>query len=119
MGAAALIEQRRASLLFKVLCRHQILNLQGKNTAAVVYGRRSTRPADNLFQHYAREWPNILDIIDYTNLKRFDDRPYHGTFIAEVVQEVTNWARHAVVAMTFQRATNRNLLYLIVMYLDV
>ena len=119
VGAAALIEQRRNTLLFKVPCRHHILNLQGKNTAPVVSGRRSTGPADPLFQRYAREWPNILDNIDYTNLKRFDDRPYQGTFIAAVVQEVRNWVRHAVAAMTFQRATNRNLLYLIVMYLDV
>ena len=119
VGAAALIEQRRATLLFKVPCRHHILNLLGKNTAPVVSGRRSTGPADPLFQRYAREWPNILDNIDYTNLKRFDDRPYQGTFIAAVVQEVRNWVRHAVAAMTFQRATNRNLLYLIVMYLDV
>ena len=119
VGAAALIEQRRATLLFKVPCRHHITNLLGKNTAPVVSGRRSTGPGDPLFQRYAREWPDLVDNIDYANLKRFDDRPYIGTFIAAVVQEVRNWARHAVTAMTFTRATNKNLLYLIVMYLDV
>ena len=64
VAAAALIEERRASLLFKLPCRHHILNLLGKNTALVVSARRSTDPADPLFQRYAREWPNILDNID-------------------------------------------------------
>ena len=102
----------------KIPCRHHHLDLNGKNISPVVSGRKSQGPADPLFQRYAREWPNLFSNIDYTNLKKFNIQPYIGTFLEEVFVEVRNWARQAASTMTFSRGTHRNLLHLIVVYLD-
>ena len=118
VGAAALIERHKGTLLFKMPCRHHSIDLHGKNISPVVSGRRSQGPGDPLFLRYAREWPDFYQNIDYTNLKKFDERPYIGTFLHEVLVEVRMWARHAVTTMTFSKGTFRNLLHLIVVYLD-
>ena len=119
VGAAALIERHKGTLLFKMPCRHHSIDLHGKNISPVLSGRRSQGPGDPLFLRYAREWPDFYQNIDYTNLKKFDERPYIGTFLHEVLVEVRMWARHAVTTMTFSKGTFRNLLHLIVVYLDV
>ena len=49
VGAAALIEEARGELLFKMNCRHHQIDLFGKNISPVVSGRTSTGPSDPLF----------------------------------------------------------------------
>ena len=118
VGSAALVEQERGCAILKMPCRHHHIDLFGKNISPVVSGKRSQGPTDPLFQQYAREWPNIFTNIDYANLKKFNVQPYLGTFLEEMFVEVRNWARHAATTMTFSSGTHRNLLHLIVVYLD-
>ena len=117
VGAVALIARHKNCQVLKHPCRHHIYDLFGKNIVVVVSGRRSSGPRAPLFLRYAREWPNIVDNIDYGNLKRFNLRPHLGTFIEEVVVSVRNWVRHAYLTEVFSRGDYEDLVKLIIAYL--
>ena len=119
MGAAALIEEARGELLFKMTCRHHHVDLFGKNISPVVSGRRSTGPADPLFSQYFRGWNDLSDNIDYLNLQPLNLQPYLGTVVAQVALEVRQWALHAFNTYVFSRGTYSNLLHLIMATLGV
>ena len=119
VGAAALIEHYRGCQLLKCPCRRHILDLFGKTLCAVVSGEKSTGPAYPLFKSYFRVWPELLNNIDYANLRRFDIETWRGTFLELEALEIQTWVRHAILSKSFKKGTHRNLLMLIAAYFDV
>ena len=102
------------------LLKHIVIwDLFGKTLCVVVSGQRSTGPAYPLFLVYFRIWPEICNTIDYNNLKRFDMRPWRGTFMEQVVLDVRVWVVRAIRSKGFKKGTHLNLLNLIAAYLDV
>ena len=119
VGAAALIEHHRGCQILKCPCRRHIWDLFGKTISVVVSGQRTTGPQYPLFQRYARIWAEIMDTIDYGNLKRFDEEAWQGTFLEQVVADVKVWVVHAITSRSFKKGTHLNLLNLIAAYLNV
>jgi hypothetical protein len=70
IGTVTLVENELGRQILKLPCRHHISDLYGKNTAKAVSGRISSGPGDVLFLRYKREWPNLVDTIDYTNITK-------------------------------------------------
>jgi hypothetical protein len=101
----------------KTPCRHHIWDLFGKNIKRIVSGRPSSGPGDPIFLRYNKAYPELVDNIDYTNLKIFDIAPWRGTFVEQMVVDVKAWARHAYITEVFPRGDYYDLLNLLIKFL--
>ena len=119
VGTVALFEEEKGEQILKVPCQHHIYDLFGKNLIKVVTGRASTGPGHPLFIRFAREWPNLVDTIDYGNLQKLDVVPWNGTFVEQLVEDLRVWCRHAYITEVFQRGSYYDLLHSIMEYLGV
>ena len=72
----------------KTPCPHLIWDLFGKKIKRIVSGRPSSGPGDPIFLRYNKAYPELVDNIDYTNLKIFDIAPWRGTFVEQMVVDV-------------------------------
>ena len=117
VGTVALIEEHKGEQILKIPCRHHIYDLFGKNLSKVISGKKSTGPGNPLFVRFAREWPNLVDSIDYNNIVSFDQRFWHGSFVDQLVVEVSTWARHAFLNATFPKNSWYDLLAAIIKFL--
>lgn len=117
VGTVALLENRRGKQLLKTPCRRHIYDLFGKNTKKVVSGRPSSGPGDPIFLRYNKGYAELVDNIDYDNLRVFDVAPWLGTFVEQLVFDVRNWAKHAYNTQVFPRGDYYDLLNLIIMFL--
>ena len=98
-------------------CRRHIHDLFGKNIRKKLAVRAATAPKYHLFAQLEREWPQLVDNIDYNNLQVFDIGPWRGTFVEELVEELRVWARHAYFTEVFPRGSYYDFLNCIIKYL--
>ena len=118
VGTAALIEEERGVQLVKAPCRRHIWDLIGKNLRKVFLGRNIGGPGHPLFLRLCKEWPNIVDNIDYTNLATLDMAPWEGTFVEELVDELKLWCISELASATFDRGSYKDLLLTLIAFLE-
>ena len=116
IGTVALIEEEKGEQILKIPCRHHQQDLFGKNCCRIIVGR-SVGPGNPLFIRFSREWPQLAGNIDYNNLITFDVGPWRGTFVEQLVIDVSVWARHALLTAVFGKRSWYDLLAAIVKFL--
>ena len=119
VGTVALLEEEIGQMLVKLACRHHIYDLFGKNLRNVVVGRKTSGPGHPIFLKLAKEWPSLVDVIDYDSLVTLDMAPWVGTFVERVVNLVKVWCISTFANVTFDRGSYKDLLLSIMKYLDV
>ena len=117
VGTVALIEQEIGEQLLKLPCRHHMIDLHGKNTRRVAVGGRSLGPKHPIFVRLAREWPELVDNIDYNNLATSDMGPWRGTFLEGVVEDLRVWCRRALLYNTFSKGSFTDLLHSMIKFI--
>ena len=117
VGTVALVEEERQEQLLKIPCRHHIYDLFGKNLIKVVTGKKSSGPGNPLFMRFSKEWPNLVETIDYSNLKKLDMGLWRGTFVEQLVIELRVWCQHAYLSAVFPRGSYNDLLNSIIVYI--
>ena len=115
IGTVALIEEEKGEQILKIPCRHHQQDLFGKNCCRIILGR-SVGPGNPLFIRFSREWPELAGNIDYNNLITFDVGPWRGTFVEQLVIDVSVWARHALLTAVFGKRSWYDLLAAIVKF---